>query len=52
MTLNEAEAYLSNETRDFFAVEKSDFKQLPVTFRFTLENIGEYASYVLLCERV
>ena len=52
MTLNEVETCLSNETRDFFAVKKSDFKQLPLTFRFRLENLGEYASYVLLRERV
>ena len=52
MTLNEAEAFLGDRTQDFFAVKKSRFDKLPVPFRFRLENLGEYAGYLLLRERV
>ncbi|MDY6839146.1 MAG: glycosyltransferase family 39 protein [Thermodesulfobacteriota bacterium] len=51
-TLSEAETFLDNKTQDFFAVKKSRFHKLPVTFRFRLENLGEYAGYLLLRERV
>ena len=51
-TLNEAETFLTNRTQDFFAVKKSRFDKLPVTFRFRLENLGEYAGYLLLRERL
>jgi len=51
-TLNEAETFLNDKTQDFFAVKKSRFDRLPATFRFRMENLGEYAGYLLLRECV